>query len=579
MSIWNPVKQFRIDVVLLSCFAGIIIIFLSIFGWFSYRISSNELMKNISVYQMRLLHEFTNKIDTYLLGIEQSSIALTRNFNTSYSQMPFASSTYAKDRLRADSISEIEHFVNSNGSVDSVELYLDDPLYYDKMLHVYFFDNHQLQQELWYEGIAHADAGWIPEHFIHTVRGDINVVSFTRKINNNAGKAYGLLVINVKVDYLNSLIKGDKEGARILIDSGGRTVTSTENFHFEINKLLNGLDLDSNVNSFYKIVKTKEMENKELFVWSKMLNSNWILYEVTPWNEINTSGAKIAKTLLVIGSISLMLILLATIFISNQFVKPIKILLRKMSAFPQETHIQKLNMPTDYRNEFGLLFQGYAKLMLRIDDLYESLEKQHEQKREAEIRALQVMINPHFLYNSLDQINWMAIDAGQKNISEMLSLLANMYRVGFSKGSVYIKLKEELFYLEGYLKFQKVHWENRLTYQIHVQDDLEQCLIPRLSLQPFIENCFIHAFHKRKQGDIIVQVKQVSNIIEILIADDGRGLQASANSNKNRELGGYGILNVQERYRALFGEGFGYELKSRDSGGTVAIIRLPKLFN
>lgn len=575
MRLWNPMKQLRIDMVLFCSFASIVILLLSMFGWFSYRISTDELIKNTSLYQTRLLHELTNRIDSSLTNIEQTSVALSKNFAQMYSQMSLASNRYQRDRLRTDAVAEIEHYINSIGSVDSVYLYLDTPLFYDEMGQVYFFSDERLKQEAWFPQVEQADEGWIAVREIQTARGKVEVAGFVRKIYNNAGKVNGLLLINVKTSFINSMIEGDRDVQRVLIDSSGGIVSAVGQFPLEITKEHQYVEMNSSINTYYKIIKSPIDGQKELFVWSKILGSNWTLYEVTPWDEIITSGSKIARTFIFLGLVSIILTLAVALLISRQFVSPIKNLTRKMGAFTFDKQKEPEELPNDYNNEFGILYRGYSKLLFRIEELYKSLEIQYQKQREVEIKALQAMMNPHFLYNSLDQINWMAIESGQKDISEMLSLLGKMYRVGLSKGSLYIRLEDELFYLEGYLKFQKVRWKERLVYRIENKYKGEQVYIPRLTLQPFVENCFIHGFHKRKSGTIEIVVCSINQTLEIRIMDNGVGIDSALKVGNNSELGGYGIYNVQEQYNALFGEGYGYELKPVASGGTVAIIRLP----
>ncbi len=140
---------------------------------------------------------------------------------------------------------------------------------------------------------------------------------------------------------------------------------------------------------------------------------------------------------------------------------------------------KKINLPEDYRNEFGVLFSGYRKLIDRIQQLYVSLEDQYKRQRSAEIKALQAMINPHFLYNTLDQLNWMAIEAGQDRMSRILELMGTMFRIGLSNGESLITLREELLHTECYLKIQQLRWEEGLTVEIDVPEQLQHFFYPQ----------------------------------------------------------------------------------------------------
>ena len=134
---------------------------------------------------------------------------------------------------------------------------------------------------------------------------------------------------------------------------------------------------------------------------------------ITPWNSITSTIGQSAKWMLLIGFISIVAALGFTLIFSKQFLKPIYFLIRFMDRFTPDYRVR---LPSDYHNEFDHMFKGYERLLERIDELYASLREQYKLQRETEIKALQAMINPHFLYNTLDQVNWIAIKAGQPQI-------------------------------------------------------------------------------------------------------------------------------------------------------------------
>ncbi|UQZ86394.1 Sensor histidine kinase YehU [Paenibacillus konkukensis] len=239
------------------------------------------------------------------------------------------------------------------------------------------------------------------------------------------------------------------------------------------------------------------------------------------------------------------------------------------------------HLPSDYTNEFGSLFNGYRRQMERIDELLQSLKAQHKRQREAEILALQAMINPHFLYNTLDQLNWLAIEAGQEKISRILSLMGKMFRIGLSNGETMIPIRDELVHVESYLQIQSIRWGDGLTYSIEADEALKELYIPRLTLQPFVENAIIHGFHGRRTGEIRIEAEREGNAprIEFRIYDNGVGLRADWSEKKKRRTGGYGIRNVKERIAAYLGAPYGVQLHNLDGQGTLVRIVLPVIHN
>jgi two-component system sensor histidine kinase YesM len=259
----------------------------------------------------------------------------------------------------------------------------------------------------------------------------------------------------------------------------------------------------------------------DFYVWAKSPDSQWTLFEASSWSEMMKGSKSMAQLLLLLGVSTIVLVFLLTLFLARRFMKPTNQLLKAMGQYAPG---EKQELPTDYNNEFGNLFQGYRKLTQRIEDLYESLQEQHERQRSAELKSLQMMINPHFLYNTLDQINWTAIELGQNKISSMLSQVAGMFRLVLTNTDSLVAVNEEIAHIECYLKFQKVRWEEKLTYSLKVEESARTCLMPKIMLQPFIENAFMHGFHGALEATLSVCIRCESGYLHVSITDNGKGL-------------------------------------------------------
>ncbi|WP_461671175.1 sensor histidine kinase, partial [Mycobacterium tuberculosis] len=160
-----------------------------------------------------------------------------------------------------------------------------------------------------------------------------------------------------------------------------------------------------------------ELDNRKyLMVWSTA-NAGWSLIEFTPWVDIVSGAESVNRTIWIIGGIAIITALVMIRLLVTQFTHPIRVLIHLMNQYPYQKYQD--DIPADYKNEFGSLFSGYRKLIVRIQELYAGLERQYLKQKEVEVKALQTMINPHFLYNTLDQINWTAIESEQKHVSKM----------------------------------------------------------------------------------------------------------------------------------------------------------------
>lgn len=279
------------------------------------------------------------------------------------------------------------------------------------------------------------------------------------------------------------------------------------------------------------------------------------------------------KVLGLIAVISILILLVIHLLLNRVTTKPIFLLLRSMDRYPDVV----IKPAYIYRNEYGKLFDGYNALIDRIRKLYRSLEEQHKKKRETEIKALQAMINPHFLYNTLDQLNWMAIKDGNTRMSQVLEMTGGLLRIGLSDGKPLIPLSQELKFIEYYIKIQQLRLgAKNIQYSISVPEKLEQLMVPKMTLQPFIENSIKHGFHGREHGTIQVtaQIETSTNRLVLTIVDDGIGLKR-AQLIGEKTKGGYGIENVRARLDAFFQADYQMELQELEMGGTKVIIGIP----
>lgn len=285
---------------------------------------------------------------------------------------------------------------------------------------------------------------------------------------------------------------------------------------------------------------------ESLVVYSKVADSNWMLVEITPWERITSGSVKLAGVIITIGIGALLLAFLLTLWLSRQLLKPIAQLVRAMKNY--DVGGKQAELAGDYTNEFGILFAGFRRLNERIQALYASLAQRYEQQRKAEIEALQANINPHFLYNTLDQLNWMAIAEGQEKMSRILELMGRMFRIGLSHGESFITIEDELTHVACYLEIQQIRWEDGLEYEVQASKEVRDLFIPKMTLQPFVENSIIHGFNARQSGRIQIKAEEEGGRVRMTITDNGSGL-----APEHREPSPQGRLRDSECERAVLG--------------------------
>ncbi|WP_019911414.1 cache domain-containing sensor histidine kinase [Paenibacillus sp. HW567] len=249
-------------------------------------------------------------------------------------------------------------------------------------------------------------------------------------------------------------------------------------------------------------------------------------------------------------------------------------------------------------DEIGLLGRSFNTMLAQISRLLALTELQARQKREAELRSLQAHIKPHFLYNTLDTIHWMARSKGAEDIAEVVQSLSKLFRLGLSKGSDLVPLSDELEHIVSYLKIQHVRYSSKLNYSIHVEPQLQELYVLKLLLQPMVENAIYHGIKERRgPGQLDIEVSQREGDLVLTVRDDGAGMpeeRLALLQQRLQEVGsatfdaaeteqplpgstgsGYGILNVQARIRLTYGEPYGLSIASEPGAGTVVTVRHP----
>lgn len=221
-----------------------------------------------------------------------------------------------------------------------------------------------------------------------------------------------------------------------------------------------------------------------------------------------------------------------------------------------------------------------------IHGLLGRIEEEHRLRRMTELKLLEYQINPHFLYNSLDSINWMAQRAGHEDISSMATTLARFFRLGLSKGANVYRLKDELEHVECFLIICRIRFGDTFSYEIHVAPDLREVRTLKILLQPLVENTFKHGFVRlQRPGKLRIEARAEADGLVLEVADNGNGVAADRLAHLNALLDlasvdevsqdGYGLANLQLRIRLHCGPRYGLKLASLPGEGTTVRVLLP----
>lgn len=318
-----------------------------------------------------------------------------------------------------------------------------------------------------------------------------------------------------------------------------------------------------------------------IFLVRPVAGTNWKLIKTLHISDIREKTANVRLTIQIVALIFMLLSVLAATYYYLRMSWPISRLARRMKGVEAG---ELVPIPAAYRNdEIGELYSSYNYVIRSLKEQIEETYRSQLDAKEAELKALQAQINPHFLYNTLDSINWLALRNKANDISEMVIALSDMLRLSLNKGETIIQLKDELRQVESYIVLQKIRYNNRFEVHYEVDDSALNCRVVKMLFQPLIENALIHGFEETESdGIIIIQVKDHGELLELQVSNNGMLIDLDRMEqlverpcDKNEFTHGYGIKNVNERLASFYGPQYKIRYKI-DGDLTVATIIIPR---
>ena len=328
--------------------------------------------------------------------------------------------------------------------------------------------------------------------------------------------------------------------------------------------------------------KEQHKGGSNLFVFSRSETTGWILGFSIPYLNILQPAKKVMTSIYLIMLTCLILVFLVSYLLSLHIKRPLKLLISRMETVKGHDFVpRRILYGYGEIAVLGIKFEGMVKqINSLIQDVYETKVKQ----KEMEFQMLKSQINPHFLYNSLQLIKAEAVLSGNDEISRIVTSLGNLLRYTIDNRSETVKVSEEIHYTRYFLDIYKKRFENRFNYWLDVAPDLEQCEIPKLILQPVVENCLKHGFRSVKTGGLIqISVFPRNGKMVLLVFDNGDGMDESklryVDSLLRNEHAGenIGLRNIHQRIRIKYGEEYGVKVDSKKGEFTRVELILPIL--
>lgn len=383
----------------------------------------------------------------------------------------------------------------------------------------------------------------------------------------------------------NSAASNSDENMNFIVDSNGYVVSYTDSSYLSQQIDIEGLSESEKSDRYREFVKNTGV------MGSEDIRVQYIQDETLEWDVINVSindvykseVEKMQESVLTIALLVAFLTLVMIGFTIKYFMKNIDVVVDSMNKVEKGNADVRISGAEKMPREIATIAENLNRMLDKLEDSMESEKLMAERERVAEIAALEARINPHFLYNTLDTINWMAIEKNEIEISNAISALGKILRYGINDSNAVVTIRTEMEWLEQYIHLQQARLKDTFEFNVSVEPDVLDYKIHKLLLQPFVENSIIHGFAKKRGMHILsITIKQ-SDMLEISIGDNGGGMSEEQvemiNSGQFRHYDDkyhIGMENAFQRIKLYYGEEACVNVISESGQSTTVYIRLPK---
>lgn len=422
-------------------------------------------------------------------------------------------------------------------------------------------------------------------HVQHVVKGQRPwVITLSRYIENQQENMPGaVLFVDLNYSAIRRLCEESsvgKKGYIFILDAEGNIV-----YHPQQQQLYNELQteyIEEVKNCREESLELGEGDQARLYTISRSRKTGWTVVSCSYISELLKRSNQAQRIYLITSVVLVVIALILSNLMAKGITRPIQKLQSSM-ALVQEGDFQAGNVTADSKNEIGDLTETFNAMTKRIQELMEENINEQKAKRKSELKAPQSQINPHFLYNTLDSIIWMAEGKKNEEVVLMTASLARLLRQNISNEEEQILICQEVEYCKNYLTIQKMRYKDKLEFEIDVEPEIGMKKIIKLVLQPLIENAIYHGLkYKESKGLLILKGYASEENICFEIRDNGVGMDEETLAHifekhtVNYRSNGVGVYNVQKRIKLTYGPEYGISYRSKKGEGTVATVTIPK---
>ncbi|MCD7746658.1 MAG: sensor histidine kinase [Lachnospiraceae bacterium] len=583
-SFYNQFKSIQTSILftcsVLILFAIVIVVAVSL------RYTQDEVYENAVSYTERLLSQLNTDVDSYIEYMENISDMVSENadvqnyfFNDSLSDEE-REDAKTRIQMQFDTILQSRTDIYNIGVIDSRENVLingDD---------TELNPNVDVTQEDWYQNaVAHPEEFSISSSHVQNAVKDCYkwVITLSSVVSSKADpQETAVVFIDLNYSSISRLCEDNSTGSGgyvYIMDADGGMI-----YHPQQQLLYGGLKTEHTSELLenegtYTILS--EDDGSRLYIWCASEKTGWVVVSVAQTSELFRNSRQTQFIYCMTAVVLLVIALLISNVVSRQITKPVQALRDSMEQV-QQGHLEGNQVAVEGNNEISSLSNSFNLMSRRIESLVAQNRNEQEEKRKMELRALQSQINPHFLYNTLDSIIWMAESKKTDEVVIMTSAFARLMRQNIGNDDELISIGQEMMAIENYLTIQQMRYKDKLEFRLDMAADIRNERIIKLVLQPLVENAIYHGLkYKETRGMLTVKGYRAVDDIFIEIADDGVGMDEETLSHifeahkVNYQSNGVGVYNVQKRLQLYYGPDYGLTYQSRTGEGTCVTVKIP----
>lgn len=572
-------KNQKLHIKLIILNVSISVIPLIIVGIISFYITSSLIEKNISMYILQTLKQATFNLETIISDINDLALFTIANGDVRHLLK------YPEDNEIIDYKNRVGNYFinlcNSKNYIKSITLINNNnKIYqygaYSEDIDIKMIEKYASSAPSYYISNAYEKKyAYIEKRPVFSYVIPINDINTLQKI--------GILSVDVDEIIINQIYKSltlGENGEIFILDKGGKILSSSNKGNLS-NYILNEESMKKIIDEKNGYFKQKINETDMLITFYNSKKDGLSLVQIISYRDVMKEKRYIMdSTIFTAILFSIIAIILSVIF-SFEIAKPIKKLMIAMENVEKGNFNIQIDVNSD--DEIGKLSKGFNKMIKRINVLIFEIYETQLKEKEAQIKILQSQVNPHFLYNTFDTIYWMSRLEKAPKTSEMVEALSKIFRYSLGNDDWIIEIEKEKEYLNNYLIIQKVRYDDRVKVHIEIDDEVNDYITVKMTLQPIVENVFVHGVDGSKDSvELTVKGYKEKNNIIFKIIDNGAGTQEEnikryLINNISEKNPCIGLKNVNDRIRFYFGDDYGLSFESHIGDGTKVTIRIPAI--